>query len=109
MTQPSQTISARFDGETLRVLDRARERFGDSRGEYMRRTVMSHLHQDESEYVRAQLAELRITSSRLEAKLAGTVTALKKLSLLLLSLERPIEPQQAKRLVVDIFSACDQE
>jgi hypothetical protein len=109
MTRPTETVSARFDGETLKTLDEARGRFGDSRGEYMRRTVMSHLHRDESQAVRAELGELRISSARLEAQLATVVTSLKKLTLLLLSADHPMEVDHAQRLVASIFPVQEKE
>jgi len=109
MTRPTETVSARFDCETLRTLDKAREPFGDSRGEYMRRAVMSHLYRDESQYIRAELAELRISSARNESRLVATLASLKKLTLLLLSVDSPISVDEAKQFVVDIFASQDEE
>ena len=107
MARPTETVSARFDSETLKILDQARGPFGDSRGEYMRRTVMTHLHRDESQAVRAELGELRISNARLETQLDTVVTSLKKLTLLLLSADHPMGVDHAQRLVASIFP--DQE
>ena len=109
MSRPTETVSARFDCETLKTLDQARRPFGDSRGEYMRRMVMSHLHRDESQAIRDELAELRASSAQLEMQLAATVTSLKKLTLLLLSTEHPMEIAQARHLIANVFPSESQE
>ena len=109
MTRPSETVSARFDCETLKSLDEARGPFGDSRGEYLRRTVMSHLYRDESQAIRHELAELRISTAQLETQMTAVITSLKKLTLLLLTADRPLDVDQARQFVVNVFPSQGEE
>ena len=109
MSRPSETISARFDNETLKALDEARRPFGDSRGEFMRRMILAQLQRDEGQWLRDELGEIRASSAEMETQLSDMITSLKKLSLLLLSLDRPVDLSQARKMVQRVFPDRDQE
>ena len=103
MAKPSETVSVRLDTETLRLLDQTRDPFGDSRGEYVRRTVVAHLLRDEEQHVHTQIAELRMSNAALEEQLGNMVTALKRLAFLLFSFDGPVSADEAMQLIGNIF------
>ena len=103
MGRQSEPVTTRLDSETLQALDMVRKRFGDSRGEYVRRTLLLHLFHDQQDHLQKELCELRLSSAEVEEHLLVLQGALKKLALVLLTIKESISIEQATGLVQSIF------
>jgi len=66
MPRPSETISIRLDQELLKLVDRRRQAFGDSRGECLKRIVVDSLTGKQESETADQILRIQEAVDRLE-------------------------------------------
>lgn len=66
MPHPTETVSFRMDQETLKIVDRRRKAFGDSRGEFLKRIAIRVLLEHDRTEMNDQILLLREAADRLE-------------------------------------------
>ncbi|TWU62363.1 hypothetical protein V7x_40920 [Crateriforma conspicua] len=103
MSTPSETISFRLPGELVRKLDKQRDPFGDSRGDYSKRIVITHLQRDQHDEVGQQILELRQSVALLDDDLndhsTSVMRAVRRLAFALLTSSEPLSVDKARELV----------
>ncbi len=100
MKTKSENISFRLDTELIRKLDRKREPFGDSRGQYARRMVVASLLHQHDEALLLHMTGLRQSLASLDDELHlqhdHVLTAVRRLAFLMLTAKTPLSIEQAK-------------
>lgn len=89
MLRPSETISIRLDQELLKLVDRRRQPYGDSRGEYLKRIVIDSLTGQQEVETADQILRIQEAVDRLEdqhdLQASNLTGSLRRLSFVLLS------------------------
>ena len=102
MAESSENISFRLSAELLRKLDKEREPFGDSRGQFSRRLVIAQLLRSQDDAQLVQVSDLRQNIANLEdvadANQQDLMRAVRRLAYLFLTANHPVPADQAKLL-----------
>ena len=89
MSRPTETVSFRMDQELLKIVDKRRKAFGDSRGEFLKRIVIRVLLEHDHTEICDQILRVREAVDRLEDQQEAhnheLTGHLKRLSFVLLS------------------------
>ena len=101
MCHKSETISFRASEDLLRQIDKAREPFGISRGDWVRGVVTGWLFREGEEGRTDQLSEIANGVHRGEDELAKLNARLARAVYLILTCATDIEPAEIQALVRD--------
>ena len=106
LSTPSESISFRLSAELLRKLDKKRDPFGDSRGEYSKRIVMADLLRQQDDSDAQQILELRqavaLVDDDLQEHSDAVLTAVRRLAFAVLTSTRPLPSDEAREIVRQI-------
>lgn len=103
MKRPSETVSFRLSTDVAKLVDRAREPFGLSRGEWVRGLVINHLQHDETNQIASELVELRQSVLEVRSDSQSLQASIRRLAYALLTQGEPLSAQEAHEGVIKLF------
>lgn len=111
MRTPSETISIRMDQEQLKLLDRRRHPFGDSRGEHIKRMIIDQLLRVEQTQLSDNIVRLRAALDEVDDRQDRGMTKLnenlRRLTYVLLTTAGGLVADEAEQAARRVFPPTD--
>ncbi len=101
--QPKKTVSARFDADALKLIDRARKPFEDSRGDHVRRVVVAAVNRTEEAMWVRQIRDLQNSTSDLQVEIQKTQRAMRRLTFAILVTRASMSDEEAHDVAANLF------